>query len=106
MAAKVRKGDRVVVLTGKDKGKRGAVTRVLQDGRLYVSGVNMVKRHTKANPQMNQPGGIVEKEAPIQASNVAIFNVSTDKADRVGFKFMDDGSKVRIYKSTGEEIDT
>ena len=77
----------------------------MDGGRLYVSGVNMVKRHTKGNPQMNQPGGIIEKEAPIQASNIAIYNSSTNKADRVGIKELDDGKKVRVFKSTGEQID-
>ena len=81
------------------------MTRLRDDGRLYVSGVNMVKRHTKGNPQAGQPGGIIEKEAPIQASNIAIYNNNTNKADRVGFKTLDDGKKVRVFKSTGEEID-
>ena len=102
---KIKKDDEVIVIAGKDKGKTGAVTRVLDDGRMYVSGVNVIKRHTKANPQMGQPGGIIEKEAPIQASNVAIYNRGTNKADRVGVKFLDDGSKVRVYRSTGEQID-
>ena len=102
---KLRKDDRVIVITGKDKGKTGAVTKILGDGRLYVSGVNMMKRHTKGNPQMNQPGGIIEKEAPIQASNVAIFNGSTNKADKVGVKTLDDGNKIRVFKSTDEAID-
>ena len=103
--AKIKKNDEVIVITGKDKGKTGAVTRVNKDGRLFVSGVNMIKRHTKGNPQMNQPGGIIEKEAPIQASNVAIYNRDTNKADRVGYKILDDGKKVRVFKSTGEQID-
>ena len=102
---KIRKDDQVIVITGRDKGKTGAVTRILDDGRLYVSGVNMIKRHTKGNPQMNQPGGIIEKEAPIQASNVAIYNSAENKADRVGVKVLEDGKKVRVFKSTGEEID-
>ena len=101
---KIKKNDQVIVITGKDKGKTGAVTRILDDGRLYVSGVNMIKKHTKPNPQLNQPGGIVEKEAPIQASNIAIYNSKTNKADRVGIKD-EDGKKVRIFKSSGEEID-
>ena len=100
-----KRDDEVIVLTGRDKGKRGSVTRLRDDGRLYVSGVNMVKRHTKGNPQAGQPGGIIEKEAPIQASNIAIYNNNTNKADRVGFKTLDDGKKVRVFKSTGEEID-
>ncbi|MBT3564932.1 50S ribosomal protein L24 [Pseudomonadales bacterium] len=102
---KIKRDDEVIVLTGRDKGKRGSVTRLRDDGRLYVSGVNMVKRHTKGNPQAGQPGGIIEKEAPIQASNIAIYNNNTNKADRVGFKTLDDGKKVRVFKSTGEEID-
>ena len=101
---KIRRNDEVVVLTGKDKGKRGKVQKVLDDKRLLVTGVNKVKKHTRPNPQMGVQGGIVEKEAPIQVSNVAIFNPGTNKADRVGFK-IDDGSKVRVYKSTGEAID-
>ncbi len=102
---KIKKDDQVIVITGKDKGKTGAVTRIMDDGRVYVSGVNMIKRHTKGNPQMNQPGGIIEKEAPIQASNVAIYNSATNKADKVGIKVLDDGQKVRVFKSTGEPID-
>lgn len=102
---KIRKDDEIIVIAGRDKGKTGAVTRIREDGRLYVSGINMIKRHTKGNPQMNQPGGIIEKEAPIQASNVAIYNRGTNKADRVGIKLLEDGKKVRIYKSSGEQID-
>ena len=102
---KIKKDDQVIVITGKDKGKTGAVTRIMDDGRVYVSGVNMIKRHTKGNPQMNQPGGIIEKEAPIQASNVAIYNSATNKADKVGIKVLDDGQKVRVFRSTGEPID-
>ncbi len=102
--AKIKRDDQVVVLTGKDKGKRGTVRQVLDDDRVVVTGVNMIKKHTKPNPQMGVQGGIVEKEAPIQVSNVAIFNPSANKADRVGYR-VDDGKKVRIYKSTGEAID-
>ncbi len=102
---KIRKDDDVIVLAGKDKGKRGAVTRVLDDDRVYVSGVNVIKRHTKGNPQMGQPGGIIEKEAPIHISNVAIYNDKAGKADRVGVKQLDDGRRVRIFRSTGDEID-
>ena len=102
---KIKRDDKVIVITGKDKGKTGTVTRILDDGRLFVSGVNMVKRHTKGNPQMNQPGGIIEKEAPVQASNIAIYNDSTNKADKVGIKQLDDGQRVRVFRSTGEEID-
>lgn len=102
---KIKKDDEVIVIAGRDKGKRGAVTRVGKDGRLFVSGINMVKRHTKGNPQAGQPGGIIEKEAAIQASNVAIYNSAASKADRVGIKQLEDGKKVRVFKSTGEEID-
>ncbi len=101
---KIKKDDEVIVLAGKDKGKRGKVRKVVDADRVIVSGVNMVKKHTKPNPQLGQPGGIVEKEAPLQVSNVAIFNPSTSKADRVGFK-VDGETKVRIFKSTGEAID-
>ena len=102
---KIKKDDEVIVIAGRDKGKRGAVQRVMNNGRLMVSGVNVVKRHTKGNPQAGQPGGILEKEAAIQASNVAIYNSTTNKADRVGIKSLEDGKKVRTFKSTGEEID-
>ena len=101
---KIRRDDEVIVLTGKDKGKRGKVQKVLDDNRVLVSGVNMIKKHTRPNPQMGVAGGIVEKEAPLQVSNVAIFNPGTNKADRVGFKVEGD-SKVRVYKSSGEAID-
>ncbi|MCY0964908.1 50S ribosomal protein L24 [Parathalassolituus penaei] len=101
---KIRSKDEVVVIAGRDKGKRGTVQKVLTDGRLIVTGVNMVKKHQKPNPYLQQPGGIVEKETGIQASNVAIWNPKTQKADRVGFKVEGD-SKVRIFKSTGDVID-
>ena len=103
--AKIHKGDPVVVLTGKDKGKRGSVLRVLDTGHVLVEGINRVKKHQKPNPMRNITGGIVEKEMPIQNSNVALFNVATQKADRVGYKVLDDGRKVRIYKSSGEMVD-
>ena len=102
---KIKRGDEVIVLTGRDKGKRGSVRRVLPNGRLYVSGVNMVKRHTKPNPQAEQPGGIIEKEAPVHRSNVAVYNARTKKGDRVGIKILEDGRKVRIFRSNGEEVD-
>lgn len=102
---KIKKDDEVIVLAGKDKGKRGKVRKVLDDNKVIVSGVNLVKKHTKPNPQMGQPGGIVEKEVPMQVSNVAIFNPATSKADRVGFK-VDGNSKIRIFKSSGEAIDS
>ena len=103
--SKVRKGDQVYVVTGRDKGKRGTVLRVYADARVIVEGVNMVKRHTKPNPQMGSPGGIIEKEAPIQVSNVALYNPVTQKPDRVGFRVLDDGRKVRYFKSNGEVVD-
>ena len=102
--AKIKREDEVLVLAGKDKGKRGTVRKIVDSDRVVVSGVNMIKKHTKPNPQMGVAGGIVEKEAPIQVSNVAIYNSSTSKADRVGYR-VEDGKKVRIYKSTGEAID-
>ena len=102
---KIKSDDEVIILAGKDKGKRGKVRRVLDNNKLIVSGVNMVKKHTKPNPQAGVAGGIVEQEAPIQVSNVAIFNASSSKADRVGFK-VDGDSKVRIFKSSGEVINS
>ena len=101
---RIKKGDEVIVKTGRSKGQRGHVLRVLED-RLLVENVNMVKRHTKADPQRNIPGGIVEKEAPIDQSNVALYNPGTGKGDRVGFRTLEDGRKVRIFKSTGEAVD-
>ena len=103
--ARIRKSDQVIVLTGKDKGKRGIVLRVLDDGQVLVEGINRVKKHTKPNPMKGQQGGIVEKEMPIHISNVALFNGATQKADRVGFKSLDDGRKVRVFKSNGEVVD-
>jgi large subunit ribosomal protein L24 len=102
---KIKRDDEVIVLAGKDKGKRGKVRRVMDDNRMVVSGINMVKKHTKPNPQAGVAGGIVEQEAPIQGSNVAIFNPGTSKADRVGFKIEGD-KKIRIFKSNGEAIDS
>lgn len=103
--AKIKRDDEVVVLAGKDKGKRGTVRAVLDANRVIVSGVNMIKKHTKPNPQMGVTGGIVEKEAPIQVSNVAIFNPTSSRADRVGYQVLEDGKKVRVFKSSGEQID-
>jgi large subunit ribosomal protein L24 len=102
---KIRKGDQVVVLAGRDKGKRGTVLRVLEDGRVLVQNVNMVKRHTRPNPQRNVTGGIVDKEAPIQRSNLALFNAATGKGGRVGFKQLADGRKVRVWRKGGEVVD-
>jgi len=102
---KIKRDDEVIVIAGKDKAKRGKVLRVLDNGRLIVSGVNMVKRHTKPNPMAGTAGGIVEKEASIHASNVAIFNPETQKADRVGIRINEDGSKVRVFKSNDAVVD-
>jgi large subunit ribosomal protein L24 len=102
---RIRKGDDVIVIAGKDKGKRGSVMRVMGDGRLVVADVNMVKRHTKPNPGRGVPGGIIDKEMPIDASNVMLFNPQTKKGDRVGFRTLDDGRKVRFFKSTSEVVD-
>ena len=103
--ARIHKSDQVIVLTGKDKGKRGSVLNVLDSGHLLVEGVNRVKKHQKPNPMRNIQGGIVEKEMPIQASNVGLFNVATQKADRVGYKVLEGGRKVRVFKSNGEMVD-
>jgi large subunit ribosomal protein L24 len=102
---RIRKGDDVVVIAGKDKGKRGSVLNVMPDGRVVVSDVNMVKRHTKPNPNRGVPGGIIEKEMPIDPSNIMLFNPQTSKGDRVGFKILEDGRKVRYFKSTDEVVD-
>ena len=100
---KIRRDDEVIVIAGKDNGKRGKVVKVLADNHVIITGINMVKKHQKPNPQLQQPGGIVEKEAGIQVSNVAIWNPKTEKADRVGFK-VEGETKVRVFKSTGEVI--
>ncbi|MDT8399453.1 MAG: 50S ribosomal protein L24 [Pseudomonadales bacterium] len=102
---KLKRDDEVIVTTGRDKGKRGKITRVLGNDRLLISGINMVKRHTKPNPNIGRQGGIVEKEAAIQVSNVAIFNPKTGKADKVGILVKEDGSKARIFKSDKALID-
>jgi large subunit ribosomal protein L24 len=101
---KIRKGDQVVVLTGRDKGKRGTVTQRVDDEHLVVDGVNVVKKHVKPNPMKGTTGGVVDKTMPIHQSNVAIYNVASSKADRVGIKLLANGDKVRIYKSSGEQI--
>ena len=103
--ARIHKGDRVVVLSGKDRGKRGSVLRVLSDGGVVVEGVNRVKKHVKPNPMRNIPGGIVEKEMPIHVSNLALVNPATGRGERVGCKILDDGRKVRVFKSSGEMVD-
>jgi len=102
---RIRRGDEVIVIAGKDKGRRGSVLRVVSDKRLLVDGVNVVKRHTRPDPSRNRPGGIIEKEASLDVSNVMLFNAQTNKGDRVGFRTLEDGRKVRFYKSTGEVID-
>lgn len=101
---RLKKGDRIVVIAGKNKGAQGNVLRVDAD-RVYVENVNMVKRHTKPNPTANQPGGIVERESSIHASNVMLYNPSTKAGDRVGFKVLGDGKKVRVFRSNGEVVD-
>ena len=101
---KIKKGDNVVVITGRDKGKRGEVSRVVDADHVVVNGVNTAKRHTRPNPLKNQPGGIVTRELPIHVSNVAIWNPVTQKPDRVGFRTLEDGRKVRFYKSNGEIV--
>ncbi len=102
---KIRKGDKVVVTTGRDKGRQGTVITVQADDRILVENVHMVKKHQKPNPQANQPGGIIQREAPIAVSNVALLNPATGKGDRVGFKVLVDGRKVRVFKSNGEVVD-
>jgi large subunit ribosomal protein L24 len=101
---KIKKGDNVVVIAGSDKGKRGDVAHYVDDTHVIVNGVNTVRRHTKPNPMKNQPGGILSKEVPIHISNVAIWNPVTQKPDRIGFRLMQDGRKLRFYKSNGEQI--
>ena len=102
---RIKKGDEVIVTTGKDKGKRGAVRRVLVNDRVVVENINMAKRHTKPNPSRGVGGGIVEKEMPLHISNVAIYNPATKKAGRVGFRTLEDGRKVRYFKSNNEVLD-
>ncbi len=102
---KIRKGDEVILNTGKDKGKRGTVLNVLDTGHVLVEGANMVKKHAKPNPMRGVVGGIINKEMPIDISNVALFNPATQKGERVGFKTLDDGRKVRVFKSSGEVVD-
>jgi large subunit ribosomal protein L24 len=104
MASKIRKGDDVIVLAGKDKGKRGTVLRVAED-RVVVENINLAKKHVKPNPNRGEQGGIIDKEMPLHVSNVALYNPATDKGDRVGFKTLDDGRKVRTFKSNGEVVD-
>ncbi len=102
---KIRKGDQVILNTGKDKGKQGVVLSILDSGHVVVEGLNLVKKHAKANPMKGIAGGIIAKEMPLDISNVALFNNATQKGDRVGFKTLDDGRKVRVFKSNGEAVD-
>jgi large subunit ribosomal protein L24 len=103
--SKLKSGDEVIVIAGKNKGERGKLSKVYPNNRVLVEGINMIKKHTKPNPQADQQGGIIEREAPLSVSNVAIYNHASGKADRIGYKQLDDGSKVRIFKSNGEQID-
>ena len=103
---KIRKGDMVILISGRDKGRKGAVVEVLADSRVRVEGVNMSKKHQRPNPNMNVPGGIIEREAPVHISNVMLLNPATQKGDRVGFKALADGRKVRVFKSNQEMVDT
>ncbi|MBS0380635.1 MAG: 50S ribosomal protein L24 [Proteobacteria bacterium] len=102
---KIRKGDQVIVLSGRDKGRRGAVIQVLPTGHVLVESVNMAKKHSRGNPQAGKPGGIIEKEVPLPISKVAIFNPAAKKGDRVGIKTLKDGKRVRFFKSNGEMLD-
>lgn len=102
---KLKRDDEVIVTTGRDKGKRGTISRLVGNDKVIVAGVNMVKRHTKPNPNAGQPGGIIEKEAALSISNVAIFNAETNKADRVGIKVLESGDRKRVFKSNGQDID-
>lgn len=102
---RLRKGDEVIVVSGKDKGRRGTIEKVLSSEKVTVQDINVAKKHQKGNPQAGQPGGIVQKEMPIDASNVMLFNPATGKGDRVGFKVLEDGRKVRFFKSNNEVLD-
>ena len=101
---KIKKGDNVVVIAGRDKGKRGSVMHIVDEQHVVVAGINQVKKHTRPNPMKNQPGGIITKEIPIHVSNVAVYNPVTQKPDRIGFRTLNDGRKVRFYKSNGEVL--
>jgi large subunit ribosomal protein L24 len=103
--AKIKKGDDVIVRTGKDKGKSGRVTKILKDDKVLVEGINQVKKNQKPNPNAGVAGGIIVKDMPINISNIGLYNPETKKADRVGFKFLEDGKKVRYFKSTNEVVD-
>ena len=103
---KIRKGDDIIVITGRDKGKRGTILRRVDESHVLVEGINVVKKHTKPNPMKGQTGGITDKTMPIDISNIALFNPATQKADRVGFKILDNARKVRVFKSSGAQVDT
>ena len=102
---RIKKGDEVIVIAGKDKGKQGSVIRVLPDGRLIVSDVNMAKKHTKPNPNIGEQGGIVDKAMPLDVSNVLVFNPKSKKGERIGFRVADDGSRVRVFRGTDDVVD-
>ena len=102
---KIRQGDEVIVRTGKDKGKRGKVVKIIKDNKVLVEGINRVKKHQRGNPNAGVPGGIVDKDMPVDISNVGLYNPQTQKADRIGFRFLEDGKKVRYFKSTNENVD-
>ncbi|HJN96014.1 MAG: 50S ribosomal protein L24 [Gammaproteobacteria bacterium] len=102
---KLKRDDQVIVITGKDKGKRGTISQLVGNDKVIVAGVNMVKRHTRPSPNQGKPGGIIEKEAAMHISNIAIFNLESNSADRVGIQVDDDGMKKRVFKSNGQEID-
>ena len=102
---RIKKGDDVIVIAGRDKGKRGNVLKLTEDGRAFVDNINLVKKHVRGNPNTGETGGIIEKEAAIQLSNLALYNPATEKADRVGFRMLEDGKKVRYFKSNNEVVD-
>jgi large subunit ribosomal protein L24 len=101
---KIKQNDEVIVIVGKDKGKQGKVTKILENNKILVEGINKAKKHQKGNPNLGVSGGIIEKDMPIDVSNVALYNPKTKKADRVGFRFLEDGKKVRYFKSTNEVV--
>lgn len=105
MASKIRKGDDVIIIAGKDKGKRGNVVKMIGERKVIVESINLAKKHVKPDPNKGESGGIVEKEMPMDISNVALFNPAADKADKIGFRTLDDGRKVRYFKSNGEVVD-
>ncbi len=102
---KIRKGDEVIIRTGKDKGRRGTVLRILKDGRVLVEGVNVAKKHVRPNPNVGEPGGIVDREMPLEVSNVQVYNPKSKKGERVGFDVRDDGTKVRVFRQSGDVVD-